>query len=188
MPQRGHRGGGADDPLQAVGTRGVGAVLPDFPAEPGGLERALDHRGNLVQIERLVGEVIGPELHRLDRGFDAGIRGQEDHQRVLIQFLDLAEDRDPVGVGQPIVEQDQIDAFGEPLHGRLTGVGLEHVVSLGLEAFGQRPADQGFIIDDEHGSVWHGAESETVCGSAVPGHQCTGNADGQAAVFGLILH
>jgi hypothetical protein len=50
------------------------------------------------------------------------------------------------------------------------------VVALGLEPFGQRPSDQGFIVDDEHGSVWHGANPKqsaavqfrVICARAMP--------------------
>ena len=66
--------------------------------------------GDLVEVERLVGEVIGAELHRLDGGLDADERREQDHQDVGIELLQLAQDRQAVGVGQPIVEQDEVDA------------------------------------------------------------------------------
>ena len=146
---------GADDPLQAVRTRRVRAELPHLAPEPRRLERALDRRGDLVEIERLVREVIGAELHGLDGGLDAGVRRQQNHQDVLVELLDLPQDGDAVGVGQPIVEQDEIDALGQLLHGGAPGVRLEHVVSLGLEAFGQRPANQGFVVDDKNRGFRH---------------------------------
>ena len=113
VPQRRDRRRRADDALQAVRTGRVRPELPDLAAQPRRLERPLDRRRDFVEIERLVGEVIGAELHRLDGGLDAGVRGQQNHQDVLIELLDLAQDRDAVGVGQAVVEQDEIDAFGE---------------------------------------------------------------------------
>ena len=56
--------------------------------------------------------------------------------------LILRRTADAVGIGQPVVEQHQVDAFGELLQRGLAGIGLEHVVPLGLEALGQRPANQ----------------------------------------------
>ena len=110
-------GRGADDPLQAVRARLVRPELPHLTAEARRLQRALDRRRDFVEIERLVREMIRAELHRLDGGFDAGVRGQQDDQDVLIEFLDLPEDRDAVGVGQTIVEQDEVDPFGQLLQG-----------------------------------------------------------------------
>ena len=50
------------------------AELPHLPPEPRGLERPLDGRGDLIQVERLVREVVRAQLHRLDRGVDASRR------------------------------------------------------------------------------------------------------------------
>ena len=94
VPQRRDRRRRADD--AAAGCTGVAAFaaeLPHFTPEPRRLERALDRRRDLVQIEGLVREVIGAELHRLDGGLDAGVRGQQDDQDVLVELLDLAQDR-----------------------------------------------------------------------------------------------
>ena len=74
VPQRRHLRRCTDDALQAVGPRRVGAELAHLAAQPRRLERALDGRGDLVQVERLVGEVVRAELHRLDGGLDAGDR------------------------------------------------------------------------------------------------------------------
>ena len=83
----------ADDPLQAVRACRIRAELPHFAAQARRLERAFDGRGDLVEIERLVREVIGAELHGLDGGFHAGVRRQQNHQDVLVELLDLAQDR-----------------------------------------------------------------------------------------------
>ena len=74
-----------------------------------------------------------------------------------IELLDLAQDRDAVRVRQAIVEQDQIDALLELLERGAAGVGFEHVVAVRLEALGQRPADQGFIVNDENRGFRHKA-------------------------------
>ena len=145
---------GADDALETVGSGRVRAELTHFAPKAGRLEGPLDRGGDLVEIERLVREMIGAELHGLDGGLHAGVRGQQNDQDVLVEFLDLPQDGDPVGVGKPIVEQDQIDALRQLLQGGAPGIRFEHLVSLGLEALGQRPANQGFIIDDENRWLW----------------------------------
>ena len=125
------------------------AELPDLAPQPRRLERALDRRRDVVQIERLVGEVIRAELHRLDGGLDAGVGREQDDQDVLIELLHLAKHRHAVGVGQPVVEEHEIDAFGELLERGFPGVGFEDVVAFGLEAFAERPADEGFVVDNQ---------------------------------------
>ena len=137
MAERGNRRRGTDDPLQAVRPGSIGPELPHFAPQPRRFERALDGRGDLVQVERLVGEVVRPELHRLDGSFDAGVRRQEDDEDVLVELLRLAQDGDAVGIGQPIVEKNQVDAFRKFVQGGASRFGFEHVVPFGLEALGQ---------------------------------------------------
>ena len=95
------------------------------------------------------------DLHRLDRGVHGGVGGQQDDDDVGIVLLDPAQHRDPVDVGQLVVEQDEIDAGGDPLERLLAGRRLDHVVSVGAQAFDQRPADQRFVVDDENRGVGH---------------------------------
>jgi hypothetical protein len=94
--------------------------------------------------------MVGPELHGLDRSLDAGICRQENDQDVLVELLDLPEDRDPVAVRQPIVQEDEIDAFGQQRQRGGAGLRLEDLVPLELEALAERPADQGFVVDDKN--------------------------------------
>ena len=101
----------ADDAIEAVGLRLAGAQRAHLAAQPRRLERLLDEQHDLVEVERLVGVVIRAGLHRFDGGVDARIGGQQDHQRVGIGLLDLLQDRQAVGVGQPVVEQHEIDAL-----------------------------------------------------------------------------
>ncbi len=131
------------------------AVLPHLAPKSGRLQRAFDGRADLVEVERLVGEVVRAELHRLDGGLDARVRGQQNHQDVLVELLDLAKDADAVSVRQAVVEEDQVDAFGELFQGGLPGVGFEDFIPFRLQALRQRPANQGFIVDDENSGFWH---------------------------------
>ena len=98
--------------------------------------------------------MVGANLHRFDGGFHRRERGEEDDEDVLVEFLDLAEDRHAVGIRKLVVEQDEVDALAELLECTGAGAGLEDLVTLALEALGQRPPDQGFIIDDE--DSWSG--------------------------------
>ena len=69
--------------------------------------------------------------------------------------FDLAKDGDAVSIGKPIVEKNQVDAFRQFVQGGAPSVGFEHVVSVRLEALGERPADQGFVVDNENGGFGH---------------------------------
>ena len=112
-----HRIALADDAIQAERLRLTGAKRPHFPPQRRRLECLLDEQHDLVEIERLVGVVIRAGLHGVDRRVDAHVRGQQDHERVGIGLLDLLEDRQAVGIRQPIVEQHQIGAFPMALDG-----------------------------------------------------------------------
>ena len=101
--------------------------------------------------------MIGAQLHCLDGGFHAGIRGQENDQDVLVELLDLAQNGHAVGVWQPIVEQDQVDPLWKLFQSGPAGIGLEHVIAFPLQALGKGPPNQRFIINDEDCGFDHGA-------------------------------
>ena len=50
-------------------------------------------------------------LHRFDGRLHARICREQNHQRVGIHFLDPAQHRDPVDVGQLVIQQDEIDTI-----------------------------------------------------------------------------
>jgi len=81
--------------------------------EPGVLEGADDHEEHLLERERLLHEVVGAELGRLDRRLDGGVAGDHHHRRLRAPLLDLGQGLQPVHAGHPDVEKDQI--------GRLVG-------------------------------------------------------------------
>ena len=56
--QAGHQRRLADDAVEAVGLRLTGAQAPHFAAQAGRLERAAHDRGDVVEVEGLVGEVV----------------------------------------------------------------------------------------------------------------------------------
>ena len=108
---------------------------------------------DVVEVERLVGEVVGADLHRLDRGVHRGVGGQQDDDDVGVVLLDPAQHGDAVDVGQLVVEQHEIDAVGDALERLLAGRRLHHVVPVGPQALDQRPADQRLVVDDQDRGV-----------------------------------
>src|SRR5207249_3630459 len=84
-------------------------------------------------------------------GRDARQRGEQDHQDVRIDLLQLPEDRQAVHVGQPVVQEDEVHAFLELLERLAAGARLEDVVALRAQPLPQRPANQIFVVDDQDG-------------------------------------
>jgi hypothetical protein len=148
MPQRRHRFRRTNDAMQVVRPGRVGSILTDLAAKARRFERPLDGRHHLVEVERLVGKVVRPKLHRLDRRFDARIGGEENDERVLVELLDFAQHRNTVGVRQFVIEQDEVNTFSKLLERRGPGCGLEDPVALALQPLGQRPPDEFFVVDN----------------------------------------
>ena len=99
--------------------------------------------------------MIGAEFHRRDGGLDAGIRREQDHERIGIEFLQLAEDGDAIEIRQLVVEQHQIDALLGVIERLGAILRFEDFIALGAQAFRERPADQLFVVDDKNRSVGH---------------------------------
>ena len=118
----------ADDAIEAVGLRLRRAKRPHFPAQTRRLERLFDQQRNLVEVERLVRVVVRARLHRFDGHVDARKRRQQNDQRLGIGFLHLLQHRQPVRVGQAVVEQDQVDSFAMLLERLGGGLRLDHAI------------------------------------------------------------
>ncbi len=101
----------ADDAIERVGLRLRGAQHADLAPQSRGLERLRHRARDIVEVERLVGEVVSADLHRFDRGLDRRVRRQENHEDVGIVLLDPPQHRDAVHVGQLVVEQDEVHAL-----------------------------------------------------------------------------
>ena len=67
----------------------IRAELSHFASKARRFQRAVDGRGDVVQVERLVREMIGAQLHRFNGGLHAGVGRQQNHEDVLIELLDL---------------------------------------------------------------------------------------------------
>ena len=103
---RAHRQRGADQP-------GKPAVFGDVAGggetfQPAPVQRVPDRDQQAVGGERLDDEVVGALAHRLDRGIDRAVRGNDDHRRGQAAPADRAQDLDAVHVGQFEVEQDDV--------------------------------------------------------------------------------
>jgi hypothetical protein len=59
------------------------------------LERALHRHLQLVDLERLRHIAVRSHFHRLDRGIDRGVGSNEDDERLLVIFLNVAQNVEP---------------------------------------------------------------------------------------------
>ena len=132
----------ADDAIEAKRPGLRGAKRAHFPPKARRLERALDEERDLLDVEGLVRVVERPLLHRLHRQLDARVPGQHDDEGVGTRLLDLLEHREPVGVGQPVVQEHQIHAFATALVRLGCGLGFEDSIALLGQAAGQRPPNE----------------------------------------------
>ena len=135
------------------------AQHPHFAAQAAGFERLLHDRRHVVEIERLVQIVIRAVLHRLDGILDGRERRHQDDQRVRRQLLDLPQDRETIAVGQPIVQQHEVDGRRRAVDRTGRGARFEDRVAVSPEPFAQRPANEFLVVDDQQSCLGHGSHS-----------------------------
>lgn len=61
----------------------------------------------------------------------------------------LSQDRQAIGIGHQGVEENEVDTVDDLIERRPSRLGLDDLVSLGRQPFGQRPADRGLVVHDE---------------------------------------
>ena len=135
----------------------VGEFL-HFPLEAVALERVLHRDHHPVQRQGLLQEVVGADPHRLDRRVDVAVAGDHDDRCREVSITEFREHVQAVAVGQPHVEQDEIE-----LVARHQGAPADPVrgggdrVTLVLEDPPQRLPDAGLVVDDQNaGLARHG--------------------------------
>jgi hypothetical protein len=119
-----------------------GAPAPDHGAHVG-------HQ--LLVVPGLLDEIGGPRLHGGHGVFHRAVGGNHDHAQLGIAIADVAQDLQPVAVGQREIEQHQVHGLvGHLGQAFFAGGGGLHRKAFQLEQRLQRLADGGFIIDDQN--------------------------------------
>ena len=73
-----------------------------------------------------------------------------------VGLLDLLQHRQAVGVGQLIVEQDEVDAApAKRSSASRRRLGFDDAVALCRQPLGQRPANQLLVVDDQNRGDGH---------------------------------
>jgi hypothetical protein len=160
----------AHDRLSAFGWPGAPEDL-HLAAEMVRLQGLLDDVDHLVHVEGLVDVVVGAELHGPHRGIHRGVGRDEDREELRQALADAREHLEPVDVGQPVVEEQQVVFLLlqelEPLG---AGLGRVDEVALALQPLRERPADELLVLDDEDACSPH--DPAKLARSRTPGKHC----------------
>jgi hypothetical protein len=132
--------------------------IPVFGPQALVIERAVDDDQQLVDVERLLQVIESPELHRLDRAFDRGVRRHHDHLRPL-RRRNSRQLTNEIQSGQfrhQIVDDHQIE---RPLREQTLRFSRarrrDHIVPVASQRLRQRIQDLCFVIDEEDKCVGH---------------------------------
>jgi hypothetical protein len=91
-----HRRAGADDPFKPRDVHELLAQGLVLPLERIPLDRPVHLRAEVLQVERLFDEAVGPLVHRLHGGADVAVGGHKDYRRRRVDLFDLLEQLEPV--------------------------------------------------------------------------------------------
>ena len=122
-----------------------------FPAEARLLEGVADAEEDALAVERLLQEIEGPELGRLDGRLDGALPRDHDDLRDERPLPELGQDLEAALARHLDVQEDEVDAdrLLEHLQAVLARPGLEELVALVLEDHLQGLADVLLVVDDQ---------------------------------------
>ncbi len=153
LHQLADRGAFADD-LVAIGHRRAEPHVFRFQVSP--LQRMPQGEQNAVGVERLLEEVVGPQLCRLHRRLDGPVAGDHDHLRRRVLFTDLRERREAVEAGHLHVEEYQVRMkLRIDLQCLVPGLRRAHLDPLVLEDLAHGVPHALFVVHDQHASCHH---------------------------------
>ena len=114
----------------------------------------VDHQDHLLERERLLDEIEGPEFGCLYRGFDGAVTRHHDDLEMGMCGFDRLEGLDSIHAGKPDVQDDQIGRllFQNP-QGILAAAGRNHLVPLVGQDSPEGLTDALFIVHNQNGLV-----------------------------------
>ena len=140
--------------VEAVRLDGRGGRRPP-PVRVEGRGVAADHLGGdlaqLLGADRLLDEVDGPQLHRLDGVGHAAVRGDDHHGHEQALVAHPPQGGHAVDQRHAEVEEHQVERPGpaECGQGGLAVLGLGHVVADGKEGGAEHEPDVRLVVDDQ---------------------------------------
>ena len=130
------------------------AKHPVFALQVRALQAVLDRIEDLRHPKRLEDEVRCTRAQSLDRGFEVGKRGDQNHFARKALFAQLAQPGDAVLARQRDVEDHQVEAvcLGQGV-GFFGAGGQHHLATSALQCLAEEVAHALFVIDDQHGTA-----------------------------------
>ena len=114
------------------------------------VQRVADRGQDLLQLERLLDEVVRAELHRVDGVGDRSLRRDDEELRIGGVGAHLAQQIEPAAIAEHEVEDHRVGThgleFAQPLRAR---AGQRDLVALTRQRAAQRLPDQRFVVDNE---------------------------------------
>ena len=119
--------------------------------EPAPFGRALDGQTeHVVGRQRLQQVVERPRPHGFDRGLDAPVAGDHDHDDVGIQLEGAGQDLHPIDPGHLEIGEDDLGALALEQRQRALTVGRRHAgIVLPAEEAAPVGDDVGLVVDDQ---------------------------------------
>ena len=131
-----------------MGTRQAIPQGAQFAPETRRLERARDAKRHVVEVKRFGGLVIRASLHRFNDYFHTLVGGQHHHNDVGVQVAKLTQHGQAVIIRQLVIQQHEVNAVLGTIDCLSGGTGLDHLVSVGTQAFHQGPSNQRLIVNN----------------------------------------
>ncbi len=153
------------DPVDAQALRPLLAQGRDLADQTGVAASLGDPRLELLELEGLLDEVEGSELHRLDGGLYRSVGSHEHHRDPGIALPSRTQDVDSAGAGEAEIGHHHVVGFdtaiAQPFHGFVT---LRYLVH-GSEALAERPGnaapERGVVLHQKDPDYRHEGSSST---------------------------
>ena len=157
--------GGAQERVAADDGRGAGdvedrALVAVAPLSPFS-ESALDQPVEVVDLDRLLEEVEGAELHRLDRRRDGAEAGEDHHRHARLGGAARRQHLEAREVGELQVGEHEVEVLApEEADAGLAVGGRSDGVALLRERVLQHAAQRVAVLDDQDARGGHGAQAD----------------------------
>ena len=133
------------------------AQVGDLVDQPAILEGLVDQQLQPLGVDRLLDEVVGAQLHRLDGRLDRGVGRHHDRRHRQVAVANLADQVEPADAGQSQVGDDErIRPLDQPFQGGRPLAGHADLAFGRGEELRELLADQLAVVDHEDASI-HGA-------------------------------
>ena len=112
---------------------------------------AAEEQQQIIDVDRLLHEVLCAQLHRLDRVFDRAERGHHDDRTIGIALARLLEHGDAISSGQAQIRQHREvpPPLGQTAHGVAAVRADIRLEAFQLDSFLEHHGERLFVLDDQ---------------------------------------